>query len=101
MPTPTKKTQKKTGTGNTGSTKHTSQTLNEDQFEQRLKEEALKFQAVAKKKPPSSPIRQMTPRVYLAGMAMSGLLARPQGPMRMQEVKREAYQWADFMLSEE
>lgn len=86
MATPTRKTKDKAG---------------EEAWEDKLKEDALKFKAVAKRKTPPPKIRQMSPRVYLAGQALSGLLARHQGPIRMEEVRREAFQWADFMLSDE
>jgi hypothetical protein len=75
--------------------------LNQESWENKLKEEASKFKAVVKKKTPPPKIRQMSPRVYLAGQALAGLLARHQGPIRMEEVRREAFQWADFMLSDE
>lgn len=101
MTTPTRKTQKLTKTGNTGSTKPTTQTWKEEELETKLKEEASKFKAVVKKKTPPPVVRQMSPRIYLAGQALTGLLARHQGPMRMEELKREAYQWADYMLSDE
>lgn len=101
MTIPTKRTQKKTGNGSTDSTQPTNKTLNEEDWEDKLKKDALKFKAVAKKKTPPPKIRQMSPRVYLAGQALAGLLARHQGPIRMEEVRREAFQWADFMLSDE
>ena len=86
MATPTRKTKDKAG---------------EEAWEDKLKEDALKFKAVAKRKTPPPKIRQMSPRVYLAGQALSGLLARHQGPIRMEEIRREAFQWADFMLSDD
>jgi hypothetical protein len=101
LTTRTTKTQRITKTGSTDSPKPTTQTLNESAIEEKLKQEASKFKAVVKKKTPPSKIRQMSPRIYLAGQALSGLLARHQGPIRMEEVKREAFQWADFMLSDE
>jgi hypothetical protein len=51
------------------------------------------------KNPPSKP-KPMTSRIYLTGQAMSGLLARTQGPVRMEDIKREAEAWADFMLKD-
>lgn len=101
MTTPIKRTQKKTGNGTTDLPKPTSQTLSETTWENKLKEEASKFKAVVKKKTPPPKIRQMSPRVYLAGQALTGLIARHQGQMRMEELRREAFQWADFMLSDE
>jgi len=37
-------------------------------------------------------------REFHAGMALSGLLARSRGVVPMSELKREAYEWADYML---
>lgn len=82
-------------------TRKTKNNVGEETWEDKLKEDALKFKAVAKRKTPPPKIRQMSPRVYLAGQALSGLLARHQGPIRMEEIRREAFQWADFMLSDE
>jgi hypothetical protein len=42
----------------------------------------------------------MTSRVYYIGMAMNALLARSQGLVRKEEIKREAEEWADFMLED-
>jgi hypothetical protein len=59
---------------------------------------------VSKKKltpPPAPTVNQLSPRIYLAGMAMSALVARSPGPVRMADVKQEAYQWADYMLSDD
>lgn len=42
-----------------------------------------------------------TARQLFAAAALSGLLSRSQGPVRMDEVRREAYEWADYMLENE
>ena len=43
----------------------------------------------------------MSARIYLAGQALSGLLAASRGGyVRSDEVKREAYEWADRMLED-
>ena len=43
----------------------------------------------------------MSARIYLAGQALSGLLAASRGGyVRLDEVKREAYEWADRMLED-
>ena len=43
----------------------------------------------------------MSVRIYLAGQALSGLLAASRGGyVRLDEVKREAYEWADRMLED-
>jgi len=62
-----------------------------------LEDEAKEFRQ--KKSPPPKP-KPMTSRIYLTGQAMSGLLARSQGPVRMGDIKREAEAWADFMLKD-
>jgi hypothetical protein len=42
----------------------------------------------------------MTSKIYLMGMAMNALLSRSSGPVRREEIKREAEEWADFMLDD-
>ena len=42
--------------------------------------------------------KALTTRRYLAGQALSGILSRGRGIVNMHEVRREAYEWADFML---
>ncbi len=44
--------------------------------------------------------KPLTVRQYLAGQALAGLLANSKGSIRTNEIKREAYEWADLMLSE-
>lgn len=39
-----------------------------------------------------------TARQLFAAAALSGLLSRSQGPVRMDEIRREAFEWADYML---
>jgi hypothetical protein len=63
----------------------------------KLEEEAREFKA---KKRYSVPPKPMTSRIYLMGMAMNALLSRSQGPVRREEIKREAEEWADFMLED-
>lgn len=62
-----------------------------------LEDEAKEFRQ--KKYPPAKP-KPMTSRVYLIGQALTGLLARTQGPVRMEDIKKEAEAWADFMLKD-
>jgi hypothetical protein len=88
--TPTRKAQGTTKSGSLGSTKPTSTTSN-------LEEEAKKF--TAKKRNPAPP-KPMTSRIYLAGQAMSALIASNHGVARRDEIKREAFEWADFMLED-
>ena len=61
-----------------------------------LEQEAQEFREVkAVKEPP------MTARVYLAGQALAGLLAAQRGGyVRFEEIRREAYEWADKMLED-
>jgi hypothetical protein len=63
----------------------------------KLEEEAKQFKA---KKRLSGPPKPMTSRVYYIGMAMNALLSRSQGMVRKEEIKREAEEWADYMLED-
>jgi len=94
---PTKKAPRTTRTGNLGTTKDTTKTLSESKSVS-LEQEAKEFRK--KKSPPVKP-KPMTSRIYLAGQAMSALLSRSQGPMRREDIKREAYEWADYFLSDD
>lgn len=62
-----------------------------------LEEEAKQFTA---KKKFGGPPKPMTSRIYLTGMAMNALLSRSTGLVRREEIKREAEDWADFMLED-
>jgi hypothetical protein len=42
----------------------------------------------------------MTSKIYLMGMAMIALLSRSTGLVRREEIKREAEEWADYMLED-
>ena len=61
----------------------------------KLLEEARQFKQ--NKLPPDKP---MTARIYLAGQALAGLLANQSGYARFEDIRREAYEWADEMLEE-
>tara|TARA_R110000772_G_scaffold12633_1_gene38306 strand:- start:656 stop:880 length:225 start_codon:yes stop_codon:yes gene_type:complete len=63
-----------------------------------LEEEAKKY--TNKKIKPSLKAKPLTSRRYLAGQAMAALLSRSPSPMHKGDLKREAYEWADFMLEE-
>jgi hypothetical protein len=63
----------------------------------KLEEEAKEFKA---KKRHSVPPKPMTSRIYLIGMAMNALLTKSQGPVRRDDIKREAEEWADFLLED-
>ena len=63
----------------------------------KLEEEAKEFKA---KKRHSVQPKPMTSRIYLIGMAMNALLTKSQGPVRRDDIKREAEEWADFLLED-
>jgi len=46
-------------------------------------------------------IKPLTARRYLAGQALAGMLSNSRGALNMSEVKRSAYEWADFMLEDD
>ena len=64
-----------------------------------LEEEAKKY-SQKKIKPPLK-AKPLTSRRYLAGQAIAALLSRSNSPMHKGDLKREAYEWADFMLEED
>ena len=49
----------------------------------------------------SKSAKPLTTRRYLAGQAMSGLIARGKNNEHMKDVVREAYEWADSVLEED
>ena len=63
-----------------------------------LEQEAKKY--TRKKRNPDM-IKPLTARRYLAGQALAGILSSSRGAFNMSEVKRTAYEWADFMLDDE
>lgn len=63
-----------------------------------LEQEAKKY--TRKKRNPDM-IKPLTARRYLAGQALAGMLSNSRGALNMSEVRRSAYEWADFMLEEE
>ena len=54
-----------------------------------------------KRKVTAKSLKPLTSRRYMAGQALSGLLSRSNGYVNMESVRREAYEWADFMLEED
>ena len=62
-----------------------------------LEQEAKKY--TRKKRNPDM-IKPLTARRYLAGQALSGLLSGSRGAVQMQDLKRAAYDWADYMLED-
>ncbi len=63
-----------------------------------LEKEAKKFTQQKRKAPAN---KSLTPRIYLAGQALCGLLAGGRSSNNVQEVKRQAYDWADYMLDDD
>ena len=61
-----------------------------------LEEEAKAY--TKKNRPKEKPL---TSRLYLTGQALSGLLASGRGFGRTEEIKREAYNWADHILEDD
>lgn len=62
-----------------------------------LEQEAKKY--TRKKRNPDM-IKPLTARRYLAGQALAGMLSNSRGALNMSEVRRSAYEWADFMLED-
>tara|TARA_R100001480_G_scaffold58626_1_gene71605 strand:+ start:63 stop:272 length:210 start_codon:yes stop_codon:yes gene_type:complete len=63
-----------------------------------LQEEAKNFK---KRKVTAKSLKPLTSRRYIAGQALTGLLARSSGYVNREVLRREAYEWADFMLEED
>jgi hypothetical protein len=63
----------------------------------KLETEAKKY--VQNKRTPKD-TKPLTARRYLAGQALAGLLVNSKGS-QMSDIKRAAYEWADYMLSED
>jgi hypothetical protein len=63
-----------------------------------LEQEARNFRRLRVVKP-TKRAKPLTTRRYLAGQALSGLIAR--GKNNKIDVVKEAYEWADSMLDEE
>ena len=63
-----------------------------------LEQEAKNFSRLKIVKP-TKKAKHLTTRRFLAGQAMSGLIAR--GQTNMKNVARESYLWADRMLEED
>ena len=63
-----------------------------------LQEEAKNFK---KRKVTAKSLKPLTSRRYMAGQALTGLLARSSGYVNREVLRREAYEWADFMLDDD
>ena len=90
-------TLKNIGTGSLALTKLTSKTRSK-YLTKSLEEEAKKF---ARQKHKPATVKELTPRLYLAGQAMGGFLAAGRQTWRMQEIKKASYDWADYMLEDD
>lgn len=64
----------------------------------KLETEAKKF---TQKKRTSKAMKPLTARRYLAGQALAGLLTNSRGASQMADIKRAAYDWADYMLDDD
>ena len=64
-----------------------------------LEEEAKKY--TQKKIKPPLKDKPLTSRRYLAGQAMAALISRSPTPVHRVDIKRESYDWADFMLDDD
>lgn len=64
---------------------------------EKLENEAKKFRQTKTKSQPKA----VTARIYLAGQALAGILSTVRGSPSMLDVKRQAYDWADYMLDDE
>lgn len=64
----------------------------------KLAEEAKKFTQT--KRSPKT-MKPLTARRYLAGQALAGLLVHSRGAAQMYDIKKAAYDWADFMLEDD
>ena len=88
---------KNIGTGSLALIKPTSKTRSK-YLTKSLEEEAKKF-ARQKRKP--AKVKELTPRLYLAGQAMSGFIAAGRQTWRMEEIRKASFDWADYMLQDD
>lgn len=66
----------------------------EEEAKNFTKDKTTKKSSVPKEKP-------LTPRQHLAGIILSGLLARSQGMVNMADLRQEAFDLADTLLEYE
>tara|TARA_R100001015_G_C4608896_1_gene164141 strand:+ start:614 stop:829 length:216 start_codon:yes stop_codon:yes gene_type:complete len=64
-----------------------------------LEQEAKKYKKLRQTRPQKD--RPLTARIYLAGQALAGLLASNSGRARVNDIKHEAFEWADKMLEDD
>lgn len=67
----------------------------------KLEEEAKNFSKKSSRTVTPDAEKPLTGRQHLAGLILSGLLARSQGLVNTGDLRREAYEWADLMLEYE
>jgi hypothetical protein len=67
--------------------------------ETKLEMEAKAFQELTKPKP-ARQVNNLNVRRYFAGQAMAALIIKSHGGVRKADIKREAYEWADYMLED-
>lgn len=65
---------------------------------QKLEDEAKEFTQKSVKKTDPNTEKPLTARQHLAGLVLTGLLARSQGLISQGDLIKEAYSWADRML---
>ena len=63
-----------------------------------IEQEAKEF---VQTKKVSAGIKPMTARRYFTGQAMMALMILSQGRATMKDIKREAIDWADYMLEDD
>ena len=63
----------------------------------KIEEEAKQFRA---RKQTSVPPKPLSSRTYLIGMAMNALLIKANNSVRLDDIKREAENIADYMLED-
>ena len=64
-----------------------------------LEQEAMRFNKSRWNKPQQR-AKPLTTRRFLAGQALSGIIARSPSWTNKKDLVREAYEWADKMLEE-
>ena len=65
----------------------------------KLEAEAKAYQELNNKKL-TRQANNLSVRRYFAGQAMAALIIKSHGGVRKADIKREAYEWADYMLED-
>lgn len=82
------------------STKRTQQRGKTTKTLEDLEKEAKDFTKKSSSTSKTTKEEPLTSRQHLAGLVLAGLLARSQGLVSMADLRKEAYQWADYLLEE-